>query len=65
MKFKTLLGLFIGSLTTFFLLSLLANKLTDKQYWFFAAFYLIFMVLTYIAINFIRKVKSSKKTDSF
>ncbi|MFB7138158.1 MULTISPECIES: hypothetical protein [unclassified Bacillus (in: firmicutes)] len=65
MKLKTLIGLLIGSLTTFFILSLLSNKLTSKEYWFYASIYLIFMVLTYLAINLVRKVKSSKKTDSF
>ncbi|KQL40000.1 hypothetical protein AN960_08540 [Bacillus sp. FJAT-25509] len=65
MKLKSLIGLLLGSLTTFFILSLLSNKLTNKEYWFYAIIYLVFMVLAYLAINFIRKVKSSKKTDSF
>ena len=64
MKFKTLIGLLIGSLVTFFILSLLSNKLTNKEYWFYASIYLVFMVLAYLAINLIRKVKSSNKTDS-
>ncbi|MEH7451072.1 MULTISPECIES: hypothetical protein [Bacillaceae] len=65
MRLKTLIGLLLGSLTTFFILSLLSNKLTNKEYWFYATIYLVFMVLAYLAINLIRKVKSSKKTDSF
>ncbi|WP_088012430.1 hypothetical protein [Gottfriedia acidiceleris] len=65
MKLKTLIGLLLGSLTTFFILSLLSNKLTNKEYWFYASIYLVFMVIAYSAINVIRKVKSSKKTDSF
>ncbi|MES9683308.1 hypothetical protein ABWK22_10365 [Gottfriedia acidiceleris] len=65
MRLKTLIGLLLGSLTTFFILSLLSNKLTNKEYWFYASIYLVFMVLAYLAINLIRKVKSSKKTDSF
>ncbi|MFF2877217.1 hypothetical protein ACFVR2_12950 [Gottfriedia sp. NPDC057991] len=65
MRLKTLIGLLLGSLTTFFILSLLSNKLTNKEYWFYAIIYLVFMVLAYLAINLIRKVKSSKKTDSF
>ncbi|WP_129689795.1 hypothetical protein [Gottfriedia acidiceleris] len=65
MRLKTLIGLLLGSLTTFFILSLLSNKLTNKEYWFYASIYLVFMVLAYLAINVIRKVKSSKKTDSF
>ncbi|PGS52598.1 hypothetical protein [Bacillus sp. AFS041924] len=64
MKFKTLIGLLIGSLVTFFILSLPSNKLTNKEYWFYASIYLVFMVLAYLAINLIRKVKSSNKTDS-
>ncbi|PGL71507.1 hypothetical protein [Bacillus sp. AFS055030] len=65
MSLKTLIGLLLGSLTTFFILSFLSNKLTNKEYWFYASIYLIFMVLAYFAINVIRKVKSSKKTDSY
>ncbi len=65
MRLKTLIGLLLGSFTTFFILSLLSNKLTNKEYWFYATIYLVFMVLAYFAINLIRKVKSSKKTDSF
>ncbi|ODG90620.1 MULTISPECIES: hypothetical protein [Bacillaceae] len=65
MKLKTLIGLLLGSFTTFFILSLLSNKLTNKEYWFYASIYLVFMVLAYLAINLIRKVKASKKTDSF
>ncbi|MEE6451368.1 hypothetical protein RAH41_12415 [Gottfriedia acidiceleris] len=65
MRLKTLIGLLLGSFTTFFILSLLSNKLTNKEYWFYAIIYLVFMVLAYFAINLIRKVKSSKKTDSF
>ncbi|MGG0178462.1 hypothetical protein [Gottfriedia acidiceleris] len=65
MRLKTLIGLLLGSFTTFFILSLLSNKLTNKEYWFYASIYLVFMVLAYFAINLIRKVKSSKKTDSF
>ncbi|MEH7351658.1 hypothetical protein, partial [Gottfriedia acidiceleris] len=63
MKLRSLIGLLLGSLTTFFILSLLSNKLTNKEYWFYAIIYLVFMVLAYLAINLIRKVKSSKKTD--
>ena len=63
MKLKTLIGLLIGSLTTFFILSLLSNKLTNKEYWFYASIYLIFMVITYFAINFIRKVKSTMRQE--
>lgn len=65
MKLRSLIGLLLGSLTTFFILSLLSNKLTNKEYWFYAIIYLVFMVLAYLAINLIRKVKLSKKTDSF
>ncbi|MEH7401704.1 hypothetical protein V7148_12000 [Gottfriedia acidiceleris] len=65
MRLKTFIGLLLGSFTTFFILSLLSNKLTNKEYWFYATIYLVFMVLAYLAINLIRKVKSSKKTDSF
>ncbi|MFF3022100.1 hypothetical protein ACFVRR_05480 [Gottfriedia sp. NPDC057948] len=65
MRLKSLIGLLLGSLATFFILSLLSNKLTNKEYWFYATIYLVFMVLAYFAINLIRKVKSSKKTDSF
>ncbi|WP_088070665.1 hypothetical protein [Gottfriedia luciferensis] len=65
MKLKTFIGLFIGSLTTFFLLSLLSNKLNDKEYWFHAVIYLLFMSLTFLIIHFVQKGKASKKTDSF
>ena len=65
MKLKTFIGLFIGSLTTFFLLSLLSNKLTDKEYWFHAAIYLISMSITFLTIYLVKKGKASKKTDSF